>query len=192
MSTKILTAAVLAASITGFAGAGLLTMTANSTTGVDAWAGLSGYKMVLTIDCSTMNDAGSSSSFTLSDWDFKAFSASGEMKFHAEGTNKTFTASGTGPKFLAVINLDDSEIKTNLFAPPVDSISFSYSFTGSESLLAAITASAIPSNGELQLGTTAGTGPTDTGMLYGGYAVPAPGAAALLGLGGLISRRRKA
>ena len=45
-----------------------------------------------------------------------------------------------------------------------------------------------PGDGILQLGSDAGA----TGLLVGSYAVPAPGAAALLALSGLISRRRKA
>lgn len=188
MSNKILTSAVLAASITGFASAGVLTMTADSTTGVDAWAGLSGYKMVLTINCSTMNDAGSSSFFTLNSWTFEAMDADGATKFKATGSNSLITPSPVGGKFVATIGLTASNIDINELVPAVQEIAFTYAFSNTESLMAAIDASANTSNGVLQLGTDI----NPTGLLTGQYAVPAPGAAALLGLGGLISRRRKA
>ena len=188
MSNKILTSAVLAASITGFASAGVLTMTADSTTGDDAWAGLSGYKMVLTINCSTMNDAGSSSFFTLNSWTFKAMDADGATKFKATGSNSLITPSPVGGKFVATIGLTASNIVTNALVPAVQAIAFTYAFSSTDSLMAAIDASANTPNGVLQLGTDI----HPTGLLTGQYAVPAPGAAALLGLGGLIGRRRKA
>jgi hypothetical protein len=144
--------------------------------------------MSLTIDCSTMNDVGSSSSFTLNNWTFMARDSAATVKFLAEGSNLTFSAApGTG-KFIATIGLNPSNILINAMVPVAESISFSYAFSGTESLLAAIEASAGTTNGELSLGTDRGA----TGELSGIYATPAPGVAVLLGLGGLISRRRKA
>ena len=188
MSTKTLTAAVLAASLSGVASAGVLTMTTSSTTGYDGWAGLTGYTMVLTIDCSTMGDAGSSSSFTLNSWSFKALDSANIVQFEANGSGQTFSVAPGTSKFIATIGLNPGNIVTNNMVPVADSIAFGYAFTTSESLTAAIAASAGSSDGILQLGSDAGA----TGLLVGSYAVPAPGAAALLGLGGLISRRRKA
>jgi hypothetical protein len=188
MSTKTLTAAVLAASISGFASAGILTMTADTTTGYDGWAGLSGYKMVLTIDCSTIDAAGSSSSFTLNSWKFEAFDSTNTLQFRATGSGKTFTVAPGASKFVATIGLDTSNISVNNFVPEADSISFGYAFSASESLSDAIAASAGETDGVLTLGSDTG----DKGLLTGGYAVPAPSAIAMLALGGLMSRRRKA
>lgn len=188
MSTKTLTAAVLAASLSGVASAGVLTMTASSTTGFDGWAGLSGYTMILTIDCNTMGDAGSSSSFTLNSWSFKAMDIYNIVQFEANGSGQNFTVAPSAGKFVATIGLNPSNIVTNNMVPAAESIAFGYAFSNYESLSAAIEASAGSSNGILQLGSDAGA----TGLLVGSYSVPAPGAAALLGLGGLISRRRKA
>ena len=189
MSNKLATIAVLAASTFACtAGAGLLTMTTSNPVGSDDWASLVGYKMVLAIDCSTLTDAGSASTFTLNTWDFKAYDNGGAMKFHATGSGETFTVSGGVSVFKAVIGLSGSNILVNDFVPAVESIAFSYAFTGSESLDSAITASAGTSDGELQLGTDLG----NTGILSGTYAVPAPGAVALLGLAGMAGRRRRA
>lgn len=188
MSTKTLTAAVLAASLSGAASAGVLTMTASSTTGYDGWASLSGYTMVLTINCSTIDDAGSSSSFVLNSWSFKAMDSSSVIKFEARGSGQTFSVAPGAGKFVATIGLNSSDIVTNNMVPVAQSISFGYAYNALESLMAAIEASAGTADGILQLGSDAGA----RGLLVGGYAVPAPGAAALLGLGGLISRRRKA
>ena len=188
MSTKTLTAAVLAASLSGVASAGVLTMTASSTTGFDGWAGLSGYTVILTIDCNTMGDAGSSSSFTLNSWSFKAMDIYNIVQFEANGSGQNFTVAPSAGKFVATIGLNPSNIVTNNMVPAAESIAFGYAFSNYESLSAAIEASAGSSNGILQLGSDAGA----TGLLVGSYSVPAPGAAALLGLGGLISRRRKA
>ena len=188
MSTKIFTATVLAASLSGAASAGMLTMTASSTTGSDGWAGLSGYSMVLTIDCSTMGDAGSSSSFSLNSWTFEAFDAYNTVQFRATGSGQTFTVAPGASKFVATIGLDTSNISVNNLVPAADAISFGYAFSAYESLAAAINASAGTTDGVLTLGSDTG----DTGLLTGGYAVPAPGAIAMLGLGGLMSRRRKA
>lgn len=188
MSTKTLAAAVLAASISGFAGAGVLTMTASSTTGFDGWAGLSGYSMSLTIDCSTMTDAGSSSVFTLNSWSFVAKDVYGDVKFSASGSGQIFTVAPGAGKFVATIGLNPSNVLVNDMVPQADSIAFGYAFTNYESLMDAIDASAGTVDGMLQLGSDTGA----TGILTGTYAVPAPGALAVLGLGGLISRRRKA
>lgn len=187
MSTKTLTAAVLAASLSGAASAGVLTMTASSTTGYDGWASLSGYTMVLTINCSTIDDAGSSSSFVLNSWSFKAMDSSSVIKFEARGSGQTFSVAPGAGKFVATIGLNSSDIVTTM-VPVAESISFGYAYNALESLMAAIEASAGTADGILQLGSDTGA----EGLLVGGYAVPAPGAAALLGLGGLISRRRKA
>lgn len=181
--------ALLATSIVaGTAGAGVLTMTAINPTGSDAWGGLTGYKMELTIDCSTLDSAGSSSTFTLSSWDFKAFDSLNVMVFHAIGADKTFTASGSGPKFSAVIGLSNDNIVKNDLTPAAQSIAFSYAFEASDSLGQAIANSANSADGELMLGTDLGA----TGILAGSYAVPAPAATALLGLAGLVTRRRRA
>lgn len=189
MSNKLATVSVLAASILACnAGAGMLTMTASNPVGSDDWAGLVGYKMVLSVDCATLTDSGSASTFTLNAWDFKAYDNGGTMKFHATGSGETFTVSGGVSVFKAVIGLSSSNIVVNDFVPAVESIAFSYAFSGSESLDAAIAASAGTSDGELQLGTDLG----NTGILSGTYAVPAPAATALLGLAGLAGRRRRA
>ena len=181
--------ALLATSIlAGTAGAGVLTMTANNPVGSDAWSGLTGYRMELTIDCSTLNDAGSSASFTLASWEFKAFNSFGMMVFNAIGVDKTFTASGGSPKFSAVIGLSNDNIVLNKLTPAAQSIAFTYAFEAGESLDQAITNSANSIDGELSLGTDLG----DTGILAGSYAVPAPGAVTLLGLAGLAGRRRRA
>lgn len=188
MSTKIITATVLAASLSGAASAGMLTMTASSTTGSDGWASLTGYSMVLTVDCSTMGDAGSSSSFSLNSWTFEARDVYNAVQFRATGSGQTFTVAPGASKFIATIGLDTSNISVNNLVPAADAISFSYAFTNYESLQAAIEASAGSSDGMLTLGSDVG----ETGLLVGTYAVPAPGAIAMLGLGGLMSRRRKA
>jgi hypothetical protein len=188
MSTKLATAVLAASTIACSASAGLLTMSASNSVGTDDWSGLTGYSMSLTIDCATLDTAGSASTFTLAGWTFKAFDSTGTMKFHAAGSGETFTVSGGGSKFLAVIGLSNSNILVNDFAPAVQSIAFSYAFAGSESLDAAIGASAGTTDGELSLGTDLG----NTGILAGTYAVPAPGAMALLGLAGVASRRRRA
>jgi hypothetical protein len=181
--------ALLATSIVACtAGAGVLTMTANNPVGSDAWSGLSGYRMELTIDCSTLNDAGSSATFTLAAWNFKAFDNAGTMVFHASGTDKDFTASGGPSKFNAVIGLSNDNIFKNDLAPVAQSIAFSYAYEVGQSLDQAIWASANTTDGELTLGTDL----NPTGILAGPYAVPAPGAAALLGLAGVMSRRRRA
>jgi hypothetical protein len=189
MFTKTLTAAVLAASLSGAASAGVLTMTADTTTGYDGWESLSGYKMVLTINCSTIDAAGSSSSFTLNYWKFEAFDSTNTIQFLATGSGDGFTAAPSSGKFVATINLSTSNISLNLFVPKADKISFGYAFSNTESLGDAIAASAGTSDGLLALGGTDGS---STGDLEGMYAVPAPGAIAVLGLGGLMSRRRKA
>jgi MYXO-CTERM domain-containing protein len=189
MSTKLTTAAVLAAStIACTAGAGMITMTASSPIGSDDWSGLTGYSMKLTIDCATLNDAGSASSFTLSGWEFAAFDSYGAMQFRASGSGESFTVSGGSSKFTAVIGLSNSNITLNNLVPMAQAIAFTYAFAGSESLNGAITASANTNDGQLQLGTDLG----GTGILAGSYAVPAPGAAALLGLAGFAGRRRRA
>lgn len=189
MSTKLATAAVLAAStLACSAGAGLLTMTASNPTGTDDWSGLTGYSMRLTIDSATLTDAGSASSFTLSNWDFKAFDSYGAVQFHASGAGESFTVSGGGSKFVAVIGLSNSNILMNNLVPAAQSIAFTYAFTGSESLDAAIASSANTTDGQLSLATDLG----NTGILAGSYAVPAPAAGALLGLAGLAGRRRRA
>jgi len=181
--------ALLATSIlAGTAGAGVLTMTANNPVGSDGWSGLTGYRMELTIDCSTLNDAGSSASFTLASWEFKAFNSFGMMVFNAIGVDKTFTAAPGSTKFSAVIGLTSGNILTNDLTPAAQTVAFSYAFEVGESLDQAIANSVNSTDGELTLGTDLG----DTGILAGSYAVPAPGAVTLLGLAGLAGRRRRA
>jgi len=188
MSTKLFTAVLAASTVACTAGAGVLTMTASNPVGSDDWSGLTGYSMQLMIDCSTMNDAGSASSFTLANWDFKAFDSYGSLQFHASGYGETFSVSGGSSKFTAVIGLSNSNILMNNFVPAAQAIAFTYAFTGYDSLESAINASANTTDGELSLGTDLG----GTGILAGSYAVPAPGAVALLGLAGLAGRRRRA
>jgi len=163
-------------------------MNASSTTGSDGWSGLSGYSLSLTIDCSTMDDAGSSSVFSLNSWSFAAKDIYGAVKFSANGSGQMFTVAPGAGKFVATIGLNPSNILVNDMVPQADSIAFGYAFTSYESLSAAINASAGTEDGILQLGSDTG----DTGILSGTYAVPAPGAIAMLGLGGLMGRRRKA
>jgi len=182
IATIALTAAVAAP-----ATAGVLTMTAKSADGADAWSGYTGYKMVLTITSDDLNTAGSASSFTLQGWDFQAFDATGMKVFAANGSATTFSAQGTGPTFNAVISLDSGTITTNALNPTADYVAFSYDFINASSLEAAITASAAITKGSLMLGTDLNGG----GDLSGFYAVPAPSALALVGLSGLMGRRRR-
>ena len=177
----------LTAAVTAPAAAGMLTMTADSASGADAWSTLSGYKMVLTITSDDLNTAGSASNFTLTGWDFQAFDATGTQVFAATGSATSFSASGTGPTFNAVIALDSGTITKNTLDPIANYVAFSYDFTIASSLEAAITASAELTKGSLMLGTDLGGG----GDLSGFYAVPAPSALALIGVGGLMGRRRR-
>ena len=187
-NTRNILALLAASTLAGTAGAGILTMTASSTTGTDNWAGLVGYRMELTIDCSTLVDAGSASTFTLNHWRFKAWDASDNLAFDASGSDNTPTISPNGSKFSAVIGLSTASITVNNLVPQADSITFTYAFDGSESLNTAIFASQNSADGLLQLGNNADI----TGLLSGQYAVPAPGAIALLGFGALAARRRRA
>jgi|GEM_PF-2459984 len=187
--TNILVLAA-AASVAGVANAGLLTMTADkNASGTDAWSSLNGYSMVLSIDSSDLDTAGSASSFTLQNWSFEAFDQSSTKVFSATGSNAQFTASGSGPQ-QALISLSTANITVNTLNPMADYIAFTYDFTQSTSLNTAITLSASSPAGELTLGTTSTS--NGAGDLVGSYAVPSPSAIALIGLGGLISRRRKA
>ncbi|MBM4006016.1 MAG: hypothetical protein FJ292_00380 [Planctomycetes bacterium] len=185
---KFSTTTVLAASLSGAASAGVLTMTASSTTGSDGWASLLGYTMVMTIDCSTIDDAGSSSSFVLNSWSFKAMDSSSVIKFEAKGSAKTFSVAPNFGMGVVTFELNSSNTVTNNMVPAAEAFTFVYAFSANESLRAAIEASAGTAAGILQLGT----GIVPTGTLAGRYAVPAPGAAALLVLAGVMSRRRKA
>lgn len=189
MSTSSNTFSMLAAAmIAGSASAGMLTLNAASPTGSDNWAGLTGYSMQLVIDCTTLDAAGSAATFTLNAWDFKAWDGSATLAFHATGSDSTPTISPDGTKFAAVIGLSTANILVNGLSPQADSIAFTYAFEGSESLNNAIVASQNTSNGLLQLGNDSGI----TGILAGSYAVPAPGAAVLVGFGALMARRRRA
>lgn len=186
----------LTAAFAAPAAAGVLTMTAGSPTGWDDWSGYTGYKMVLTITSDDLNTAGSASSFTLQGWDFQAFDASGTQVFAATGSATTFSAAGSGPVFNAQIALQSGNITTNALSPEANFLQFSYEFFGEEMTLAeAIAASAGRPVGELTLATTvAGSTPgtvVTTGDLVGTYAVPAPSALALIGVGGLVGRRRR-
>ena len=177
----------LTAAVTAPATAGVLTMTADSASGADAWSGYEGYKMVLTITSDDLNTAGSAGSFTLQGWDFQAFDATGMLVFAATGSATTFSAQGTGPTYNAVISLDSGTITKNTLDPIANYVAFSYDFVDASSLEAAITASAAITKGSLMLGTDLGGG----GDLSGFYAGPAPSALALIGVGGLIGRRRR-
>ena len=190
MSKKfnIVSASIVATAATAAAQAGMLTMTASNASGADAWGSLAGYRLVLTIDCATLDAAGSSSAFTLNSWTFEAFDSTDVLVFDASGAGNGFSASGSGP-FTALINLSAATIAVNDLSPMADYIAFSYQYSSGDSLGAAIEASALPSEiGELILGTSAGGG----GDLIGFYSVPAPGTAALLALAGLATRRRRA
>jgi hypothetical protein len=177
----------LTAAVTAPAAAGMLTMTADSASGADAWSTLSGYKMVLTITSDDLNNAGSASSFTLQSWNFQAFDSTGTKVFDATGSASGFSAQGTGPTFNAVISLDSGTITTNALNPTADYVAFSYDFTEESSLEAAITTSAALTKGALMLGTDLNGG----GDLSGFYAVPAPSALALISVGGMMGRRRR-
>lgn len=182
IATLALTAAFAAP-----AAAGMLTMTADSASGADAWSGYTNYKMVLTITSNDLNATGSASSFTLQSWNFQAFDSTGTKVFDATGSASSFSSQGTGPTFNAVISLNSGAITTNALNPTADYVAFSYDFIEESSLEAAITASAALTKGALVLGTNAGVG----GDLSGFYAVPAPSALALIGVGGLMGRRRR-
>ena len=182
IATLALTAAFAAP-----AAAGVLTMTAGSASGADAWAAYTGYKMVLTITSDDLNNAGSANSFTLQSWNFQAFDSTGTQVFAASGSTTTFSAQGTGPTYNAVISLDSGTITKNTLDPIANYVAFSYDFVDASSLEAAITASAAITKGSLMLGTDLGGG----GDLSGFYAVPAPSALALIGVGGLMGRRRR-
>ena len=178
----------LTAAVTAPAAAGMLTMTAyKNASGADAWSTLSDYTMVLTITSDDLNTAGSAGSFTLTGWDFQAFDATGAQVFAANGSATSFSADGSGPTYNAVISLDSGTITKNTLNPIADYVAFSYDYTDALSLDAAITASAAASKGSLMLGTDSGGG----GDLSGFYAVPAPSALALIGVGGLMGRRRR-
>lgn len=182
IATTALTAALAAP-----AAAGVLTMTTSSADGADAWAGYTGYKMVLTIDSSALDTAGSAGSFTLQAWDFQAFDSSGTKVFAATGNATNFSSQGSGPLYTAHIELTSGNITTNTLSPTADFLAFSYEFINASSLGGAITDSATANKGALTLGTSQGGG----GDLTGFYAVPAPSALAIVGLGGLVRRRRR-
>ena len=191
IATLALTAAFAAP-----AAAGMLTMTADSASGADDWSTLSGYKLVLTITSDDLNTVGSASSFTLTGWDFQAFDGSGTQVFAATGSATTFSAADSGPVFNAQIALQSGNITTNTLSPRANFLQFSYEFFGEEMTLAqAIDASAGRAVGELTLATTVAGSPPGTvittGDLVGTYAVPAPSALALIGVGGLMGRRRR-
>ena len=177
----------LTAAFAAPATAGMLTMTADSASGAGDWSGYTGYKMVLTITSDDLNTAGSASSFTLRGWDFQAFDATGMQVFAATGSATTFSAKGNGPTYNAVISLDSGTITKNTLDPIANYVAFSYDFIDEFSLEAAITASAAITKGSLTLGTDLGGG----GDLSGFYAVPTPSALALIGVGGLVGRRRR-
>ena len=181
IATLALTAAFAAP-----AAAGVLTMTAGSASGADAWAAYTGYKMVLTITSDDLNTAGSASSFTLQSWNFRAYDRLGVEVLEATGGPAIFSAGSGTTTFLAIISLNGT-IDPNGFEPKADYVAFSYDFTEDSSLEAAITASAAITKGSLMLGTDLGGG----GDLSGFYAVPAPSALALIGVGGLMGRRRR-
>ena len=185
IATLALTAAFAAP-----AAAGMLTMTAGSPTGWDDWSGYTEYKMVLTITSDDLNTAGSASSFTLQSWNFRAYNKLGTKVLEATGGPASFSAGSGTTTFLAVIALNGT-IDPNDFEPKADYVAFSYEFTSGQTLRNAIETSAgKPLVGDLILGSSdASTGAG--GDLVGTYAVPAPSALALIGVGGLMGRRRR-
>ena len=191
MIRNTLTVAAVAAGLGAGAQAGLLTMTASSATGADAWGGLSGYTLVLTIDSDDLDAPGSSNVFTLNSWDFRAFDDGGALVFSATGDDKEFSTPGGGPTvFEALIDLTGANITVNALDPVANYVAFTYQFMNGQSLSDAIEDSSTSgtSYGELILGTNGGGG----GDLIGSYAVPGPGAFALLGVAALAARRRRA
>jgi MYXO-CTERM domain-containing protein len=191
MIRNTLTVAAAVAGLGAGAQAGLLTMTASSATGADAWGGLSGYTLVLTIDSDDLDAPGSSNVFTLNSWDFRAFDDGGTLVFGATGGTKIFTTTGGGPTvFEALIDLTGANITVNALDPVANYVAFTYQFMNGQSLSDAIEDSSTSgtSYGELILGTNGGGG----GDLIGSYAVPGPGAFALLGVAALAARRRRA
>lgn len=190
MIRNTLTVAAAAAGLGAGAQAGLLTMTASSATGADAWGSLSGYTLVLTIDSDDLDVPGSSNVFTLNSWDFEAFDAGGALIFSATGGSENFTVSGGGATtFEALIDLSIATVFVNTISPGADFVAFTYQFANGQSLADAIENSSLSGSsfGELVLGTDGGGG----GDLMGVYAVPAPGAFALLGVAALTGRRRR-
>lgn len=191
MIRNTLTVAAAVAGLGAGAQAGLLTMTASSATGADAWDGLSGYTLVLTIDSDDLDAPGSSNVFTLNSWDFRAFDDGGTLVFSATGDDKEFSTPGGGATvFEALIDLTGANITVNALDPVANYVAFTYQFMNGQSLSDAIEDSSTSgtSYGELILGTNGGGG----GDLIGSYAVPGPGAFALLGVAALAARRRRA
>jgi MYXO-CTERM domain-containing protein len=191
MIRNTLTVAAAVAGLGAGAQAGLLTMTASSATGADAWGGLSGYTLVLTIDSDDLDAPGSSNVFTLNSWDFRAFDDGGTLVFSATGDDKEFSTPGGGTTvFEALIDLTGANITVNALDPVANYVAFTYQFMNGQSLSDAIEDSSTSgtSYGELILGTNGGGG----GDLIGSYAVPGPGAFALLGVAALAARRRRA
>jgi len=191
MIRNTLTVAAAVAGLGAGAQAGLLTMTASSATGADAWDGLSGYTLVLTIDSDDLDAPGSSNVFTLNSWDFRAFDDGGALVFGATRGTKIFTTTGGGPTVSeALIDLTGANITVNALDPVANYVAFTYQFMNGQSLSDAIEDSSTSgtSYGELILGTNGGGG----GDLIGSYAVPGPGAFALLGVAALAARRRRA
>jgi len=191
MIRNTLTVAAAVAGLGAGAQAGLLTMTASSATGADAWGGLSGYTLVLTIDSDDLDAPGSSNVFTLNSWDFRAFDDGGTLVFSATGDDKEFSTPGDGATvFEALIDLTGANITVNALDPVANYVAFTYQFMNGQSLSDAIEDSSTSgtSYGELILGTNGGGG----GDLIGSYAVPGPGAFALLGVAALAARRRRA
>ncbi len=185
IATLALTAAFAAP-----AAAGVLTMTADSASGADAWSGYTNYKMVLTITSDDLNTAGSASSFTLQSWNFRAYDQLGTKVLEATGGPASFSTGPGTTTFLAVISLNGI-IDPNDFEPKADYVAFSYKFTAGQTLDDAIAKSAgKPQVGVLTLGIS-DVSTNTAGDLVGTYAVPAPSALALVGVGGLMSRRRR-
>jgi hypothetical protein len=190
----------LTASIAAPAAAGLLTMTVNSANGADDWSSYSNYKMVLTIDSDDLDKSGSAGTFTLNSWKFEAFNQN-DLCFVASGTAQEFTATAIDPNDLdvgykALVKLQAGTITDHTLAgegTPTWLMQFSYEFVGNNMTLAqAINASAGRPAGELTLSATYTTStPVTSGELFGTYTVPAPSAIALLGVGGLMVRRRR-
>jgi hypothetical protein len=191
----------LTASIAAPAAAGLLTMTVNSANGADDWSSYSNYKMVLTIDSDDLDKSGSAGTFTLNSWKFEAFNQN-DLCFVASGNAFIATfdppSDPSDPDVVqkALVALQAGTITDPTLAggeTPTWFMQFSYEFVGNNMTLAqAINASAGRPAGELTLSATYTTStPMTSGELFGTYTVPAPSAIALLGVGGLMVRRRR-
>ncbi len=170
-----------------------ITMSVAGANGEDNWGSLSNFKLLLTIDCATLNTPSSASSaFTLTGWHFLAYADNimdpAHKRYEATGSATQISFQDLGATKKATINLTGGSVTTNLFAPPVESLSFEYMCNLTDSIRQAIEASAGTPSGQLTMWNNDGI----TGLMGGVYAaVPTPGAAALMAMGALFSRNRR-